>query len=449
MNHRTGLRRALGLWFIAAAVVVAVFVWLESQPSPVLLTKSGGVGNVMSAAPTRSSLPPTTVEFVQKLPPVDVTVFANPRSEVGRMVQAFLDPYTWLTSLGQPALRVQFVDPASNPARVRMNKIGLNGEMIMRLRRDASPGQGDDTPAPAVHVQALDQEIFLNTWARLAQLAQGQELPWIVIAQDGGSRPIDNPGQGSAHTERSAIGRWVQRLQKSGYRVISMPMSQLASVRTNEHVKLLVLPAPQQAIPPQLLAGPDAPALLWLTEPELAGQQAAFEVALGLMSVPPANEGKEESTAQTRLLGLSDFVDNELGRDMPAPVVMPGVLAFVPEESTSSQSGGAANTDWQPLLKNAKGQAVAWYRPGTAVVGDTDFISNTYLTQGGNPVFARRLLDYLLQQPHFIPPVKSHSGQLVFTESTLLTFSVLALFVIPLLFLLLAFRQWRVYRRLR
>jgi len=445
MNARTRWQRQSLVWMALILLTVLVFVWLENRPRPWLLWP---VSQSQANAPeTQEPSPSDQAEmadtpFLNNLPPLDVQVYANPRSRVGRLLAGFLAPYQRFRIQGQPAVRVQFVDPASNPARVRMNKVDVNGEMLLRLR-DAEPD------GPILHLQALDKELFLNAWWRLARISTGNKLPWLLLGQGLGSRDIDdNNGNG--------IGRWVRSLQKGGYRVTSLPLDQLTAVASTQPEAVVVLPAPQGALPDDLLARVGTASsrrlrLLWLHEPELASDQPELELALGLMSLPSDEDPSAQAaghTAQaadkpaTRLVGLADFEEDSLLGRLPAPVLMPGVLAFQAEQDESPQ------TRWQPLLRNEKGERVLWRRPGQVVVGDSDFVSNAYLNQGANRVLAQRLLDDLLGQPHYIPARASHSAQLVFTQSRLLTFSVLLLFGLPVLFVLVALWRWRSYRRL-
>ena len=446
MNARKQWQKQALAWVALAGLTLSVFVWLETQPHPPLLwPPSPGLGktakNDLDQSVTGDAM--TDAPFLRRLPPLDVQVYANPRSQVGRLLASFLAPYQRLRLQGQSALRIQFVDPASNPARVRMNQVDVNGEILLRLR-DAGPD------GPLVHLQALDKELFLNAWWRLARISQEKPPPWILLGQGFGSRDIDD-------SSNNGIGRWVRALQKGGYRVTSLPLDRLADVASTQADAVVILPSPQAAVPPNLLAQVAAAAsprlrLLWLHEPELASVQSELELALGLMSVaenkgvPPAAMDKSGTTATdesaTRLVGLADFEQNSLLDRMPAPVLMPGVLAFQPVDE------GATPDTWQPLLGNGKGEKVIWRRPGQVVVGDSDFISNAYLNQGGNRVLAQRLLDDVLGQPHYIPAQASRSSQLVFTQSGLLTFSVLLLFGLPVLFVLMAIWRWRSYRRL-
>ncbi len=445
MNARKQWQKQALAWVALAGLTLSVFVWLETQPHPPLLwPPSPGLGktakNDLDQSMTGDAM--TDAPFVRRLPPLDVQVYANPRSQVGRLLASFLAPYQRLRLQGQPALRVQFVDPTSNPARVRMNQVDVNGEILLRLR-DAGPD------GPLLHLQALDKELFLNAWWRLARISQEKPPPWVLLGQGFGSRAIDD-------SSNNGIGRWVRALQKGGYRVTSLPLDRLAEVASTQADAVVVLPAPQAAVPPDLLAQAAAAAsprlrLLWLHEPELASVQSELELALGLMSVAESKGAPLDATNKSGaaandsaigLVGLADFEEDSLLERMPAPVLMPGVLAFQP---VAEEAVGDA---WQPLLGNGKGEKVIWHRPGQVVVGDSDFISNAYLNQGGNRVLAQRLLDNLLGQPHYIPAQASRSSQLVFTQSGLLTFSVLLLFGLPVLFVLVAIWRWRSHRRL-
>lgn len=427
MNGRKKLRRQFAGWLVLSAALLAVFVFLEGRP-----VVGFSAGKEKSDAGVLATTVPDA-DFVRSLPLLDVDVYAAPRSRVGRLVAAFLAPYTRVLRNNQPAVRLRFIDPASNPARVRMNRVDVNGEMLLRLRNDMA-----ESPL-VLHLQALDTELFLNTWWRLARAARGKQPPWLFVAQQDGSRAID--------TEASdGIGRWVRSLQKGGYRVTALPMEQIAKLATAQGRSAILLPAPASPVPAELQAlASETPAqigLWWLTEPELATAQPGLELALGLVSLPDEKPAMTDAPEDSRaLLALGHFTDDPLVQRMPQAVLMPGTLAFAPENTR--QPG-----DWRPLLADARGRQVVWYRPQAVVVGDSDFISNAYINQGGNQVLAARLLDYLLGWPHYVPVQASHGGQLIFTQPLLVAYSLALLFGLPLLFLLVAVWRWWVDRRL-
>ncbi|GEM_PF-4683126 len=426
MSARRALWRQLSLWMVCAVVLLAVFVWLENRPGPVLLWPRGEM-------PVTHDSRETTDGFVRSLPPVDVAVYANPQSRVGRLVNAFLAPFTRKMINGQPAVRVQFVDPASHPARVRMNKVDVNGEMLLRLR-DASAAD------EVLHVQALDKELFLNTWWRLAEAAKGHRPGWIFVAQGNGARAIDE-------TKSQNIGRWVRSLQKGGYRVGALSISQLAALVQDQTQALIVFPAPVRHLPADLLAlisqEKSSLRFLWLAEPDTDPAGGQLQLAFGMMSLESPGQAQD---GHSQLVGLDGFTQQPLVKNMPAPVVMPDAVAFIPLSLDASESPSSKEL-WQPLLANSEGQYVAWLRPHAAVVGDADFVSNAYVGQGGNQVFAARLLDALLDWPHHVPPDSGKQMSLVFTQRHLLIFSLLLLFGVPLAFVFLALWRWWAYRR--
>ncbi len=431
MNPQGYFRRFSILLGLLSVGLLLIFVALESRHVPPRLLSGQRETNTYNGG-----LSPSVNAFVRQRKPVDVAVFADGASEVGRLVAAFFKPYQAISIDGQPAVRVRFIDPTRNPGLVRMNQIRINGEMILRLR-DVASGAGEK---PAVHLQALEPELFLNGWWQLERIVDGQNIPWVMIAQGAGARDIDSETP-------AGIGRWVNGLQRAGYRVLARPLDQAGEIL--DQVKLLILPAPVEEVPESILQAVlhRQTRLWWMTEPELADKQPALEITLELLGVAeqPLATSDGAQAEQSSVLGLASFQPHAMTQHMPAPVVMPGTLAFIPENDASAGKNKAA---WEPLLNNAAGKAVVWFNGNQAVTGDTDFISNAYLNRGANRVFARRILDALLDQPHFIPEAGAERGRLLFTEKQLLVFSVLILFGVPLAFLLAAWWQWRRMRRI-
>jgi len=89
MNARTRWQRQSLAWMALMLLTVLVFVWLENRPRPWLLWPVSQ--NQANAPETQEPSPSDQAEmadtsFLNNLPPLDVQVYANPRSRVGRLL---------------------------------------------------------------------------------------------------------------------------------------------------------------------------------------------------------------------------------------------------------------------------------------------------------------------------------------------------------------------------
>jgi hypothetical protein len=82
------------------------------------------------------------------------------------------------------------------------------------------------------------------------------------------------------------------------------------------------------------------------------------------------------------------------------------------------------------------------------IVGDSDFISNQYLSQAANKSMIERMVDWLLYHNDRIniPVQINKNTQLVLSQTQLIALSVIFLLFIPLLFLSMAIIVWRKNR---
>jgi ABC-type uncharacterized transport system involved in gliding motility auxiliary subunit len=271
-------------------------------------------------------------------------------------------------------------------------------------------------------------------------------------------------------------------------RAVPLNFSQVSAVP--EHTDLVVLASPEVALPPAAVQAlvnyvANGGNLLWLAEPandELGLRPLA--AALGVRVLPGVlvdGSGAALGLHDPRLITLGDYPAQAITRGFSLTTLFPQASAlaqldqsgwaFAPFLRSSAQSW----TEFQPI-DNAKssdihfdadagelkgpldfGFALTRLSPSpdkgeqrAVVIGDGDFLSNTYLGNGGNRALGERVFDWLLGDDKLVnlPPRGAPDRLLQISQGELNALSFGFLIALPLLLLLIGGAiVWRRRRR--
>jgi len=251
-----------------------------------------------------------------------------------------------------------------------------------------------------------------------------------------------------------------------------------------------VLASPSLALPPgavQALVGylQNGGNLLWLTEPsndDLGLNPLA--TALGIRVLPGVlvdGSGTALGLHDPRLIALGDYPPQAITRGFTLTTLFPQVSAL----AQVTQGGWAVKsflrssaqswTEFHPIDNNKPsdirfdatsgelkgpldfGFALSRLSPSpdkseqrAVVIGDGDFLSNTFLGNGGNRALGERVFDWLLGDDKLVdlPPRGAPDRLLVISQTELDMVSVSFMIVLPLLLLLIGgLIVWRRRRR--
>ena len=321
-----------------------------------------------------------------------VLAFASSHSTRQR-IQGFIDLY----GEHKHDLELEFIDPWQRPDEVSRHKITTAGELVLLHdeRRISLRPQGQGQMAP------LFSERQFN--AALQQLLRALDQTIYVI---------------EGHGERSMSGRtnhglsaWAGQLQKRGLRAASFTISGNEAIP--DDASLIVLSTPQlDWLLPELLVLRQymerGGALLWLHDP---GPIYGMEPLAQLLGI---SFGTEELRAPKPLPGSSDtrllspnlnaYAEHPVMREFKFRTLFPQAVQVEADPSDDEQ----ADWTYTPLIRAGKQQkpvALAMQRkvenrdsPQRAVVfGDGDFLSNSFLPNGGNNELGIRLVEWLTE----------------------------------------------------
>jgi gliding motility-associatede transport system auxiliary component len=394
------MRRRLGsLLYIALLLVIAACLAVLSTRFAFETDWSAGA---------RASISPQSRAILAQLKgPLDVVSYARPAGNLREQISTFLARYRRF----KPDLQLSFVDPDLDPGALRKAGIETDGEIVLHWKGREQ------------RVLQLDEQHFSDA---LARLTRSREQLVAFVTGDG-----ERNANGQANAD---LGDFVTQLASRGVRALPLNLAQAAQVPGN--ADLVVLASPQAALAPgavhalvDWVAGGGN--LLWLTEPgDDDLNLAPLAQALGIKRLPGVlvdGQGAAFGLGDPRMVVTTLYPPQAITRGFSTNVLFPQAVALAATagapwkaepllESSAQSWNQIAPVDAQQAstirYDAASGElrgpldfgyALSRLSPSpdkgeqrVVVIGDGDFISNTYLANGGNLAFGERLFDWLL-----------------------------------------------------
>ncbi|HHA18973.1 MAG TPA: mucin 2, partial [Methylophaga sp.] len=357
-----------------------------------------------------------------------------------------------------------YINPDFSPELVRQLNIQQQGEMVISLGKQQQ------------HVIDFSEQSLTNALIAVSR----QQEQWLVFIEGHGERsPL--------HTANYNLSVWGEQLKQKGFKIQLLNLVEHSQIPAN--TAAVIIASSER----EWLAGEidiiknyiaDGGNLLWLSEPESNRYLTSLAEQLGIEFIPGT-----VIDPNAEMLGISDpqFVLITDYANHPVGVATSGVTIFpqaVALESTIE------NSDWQflPLLTT---QSNTWsktnsveqqtdrtltFELGTdtagplhlgyllthidddnsendseqriAIIGDGDFLSNTYIGNGSNLELGIGLMNWLAGDDNLIIiPVKTTiDNQLELTQMQSLFIGLGFLIILPVFLLSIGFWLWW-YRR--
>ena len=377
------------------------------------------------------------------------TVYATEEDQVRKPINELLRRY----QRALPNIDVNFVNPELEPDLVRELNIQVNGEIVIEL-----DGRTEQVTQPT-------EQNITNAIQRIARSSDR----WLLFVEGHGERKPE----GIANHD---LGEWGKQLQLKGIKFRSLNLADTPVVPRN--TAALVIASPQLDYLPGEIAAiqqflKEGGNLLWLVEPgkthglQPIAELLNLEFVAGIIVDP-----------NTQLLGIDDprfaivsqYSQHPLTSDFTAVTIYPQatginikasdqwqhsvILQSTPRSwsETGAMSGqielnsdsdipgplvlGVAMTRDVEITPVDESQDSSTTRKQRAVViGDGDFLSNTYLGNGGNLKLGLNIMNWLAYDDRFITiPVKTSADlniELTSTAKAIIAFGFLIL--LPLL----------------
>lgn len=401
------------------------------------------------SARNRNTLSPASREILSQLDgPLGVDVYIGDNEVTHDAVRQLIGRY----QRHKKDLQLTFVNPDTNPARVRELGVNAAGEIIVEY-------QGRQE-----RLQHLSEETFTNT---LQRLARGGER-WLVFLGGHGER--DPQGQ-----QNHGLADLGKRLADKGFRVQTHNTLANPLIPDNTHVLVIAgpsaayLPGETRLLTDYIAAGGN---LLWLADP--GGKDyglAPLARQLGIRFLPgvvldataqsfgisepdfalvtdyaptPLTPGFSQFTLYPQAVALETVIEpaaldfsaqpflQTAARSWTETGRIEGAVRF--DEKTAERAGpltlGLALS--RPLAASSGGDVKKEQR--VVVVGDGDFLSNSFLGNGGNLELGLNIFNWLSHDDRFIDiaPVSAPDAQVELTTAGIVVIASFFLLALPL-----------------
>jgi ABC-type uncharacterized transport system involved in gliding motility auxiliary subunit len=429
-----------------ASIMYIVLVVIAAVAIAFLSTRFGFERDLSHA--NGASLSPASLSLLRTLDaPVEVISYASRQGGLRAVIADFVERYRRV----KPDLSLRFVDPEADPEAMRAAGVSVDGELDIHYK-DRSE-----------RLKVLSETEFSNVLLRLSRT----RVRIVAFLEGEGERqPL-----GKANAD---LGQFVAALADRGLRAVPLPLANTGKVPDN--ADLVVIANPRVALAPalskELVDYLDRGGnLLWLTEP---GEEAGLDALAKALSVRVLPGTVVDATGSA--FGLSDPSFVALSA-YPAHAITRGFLltTLLPQPAALAQLADPA-WDIKPILRSSDkswnetghipkvgeadgtvsqdpnageipgpldlGFALSRLSPRpdkreqrVVVIGDGDFLSNSFLGNGGNREFGQRVFDWLLGDDDQIsvPDKSAPDRTLSLTQGELGVLSFVFLIALPVL----------------
>lgn len=431
------------LTLLSVAIALAL-IWLAARTNH----------SVDLTANKRHALSEQTVSAVKALDgPVSITAVVGPIANQRKALTELVSRY----QSHNPLISLNFINPETDPERVRNLKAAPGGELIIN-------GMGREQRLQAVSERALT--------GALRQLnREGERKLAFVIG----------------HEERSAIeagpNNWTtitSRLNSIGLN--SEELSLVSNPRINDDVDVLVIADPRRPYFPGEIAGlleyiNLGGNLLWVSETDLNKQTGSGLNALGLelgidflpgVIVDTASQAANNGSATFVI--LNSFSKHPVTESIRSPILLPQTKALAVTALAGQTLLPLLQTPQASWTETGELQGAVQFDEGTlelagplvvgvtiertirskqqriAVIGDADFASDQFIGNGANLAFSERLMSWLAGDTDALSFVTlpAPDANLTLSSRSIVVISAALLFVLPCsLFLIAGIAAWR------
>ena len=387
--------------------------------------------------------------------PIRVTAYARDIPTLREAIRRLVGRYQRY----KPDLSLVFVNPDLLPDRVRELGLTLDGELYIDYR-----GRGEK-------VQRLSEQTITQT---LQRLSRGQERVVRFVTGHG-----ERKSDGIANHDLGNFGRGLEQIG-----ILARSVDLTKEPQLPAETAALVIASPQlplsvaevQAVLAYVEQGGN---LLWLREPQEPAGWQPLAAALGVTALPGMvvdPDAPKLGISSPTFLPIVDYGPHPITTPLRSPTLLPQAVALDLQPTAGwkaatlleSQSRAWTETgaldgaiQFDPNTTERAGPltvgvALSRPRPRLAapeqrviVIGDGDFLTNTYLGNGANLQLGINILNWLTLDDALItvPPRTAPDAQLNLSERALAVLAGVFLIGLPGIFLisgwLISFQRWR------
>lgn len=434
------------LFLLLFGLVIGLMAWLSVR-YPIRADWTAGGRNTLSAA--------SQALLIRLDRPIRVTAYVRDRSPLRESIVRLIERYQRY----KPDIALHFVNPDRLPAQIRQLGISADGELYVEYGE-----RGEKLQHPGE--QALTQT--------LQRLSRPRDRVVVFLGGHGERKP-----QGVANHDLGAFGR---ELGKIGIQARSLDLAKESSIPAD--VAALVIASLQTPLSPDeirvvlgyLRQGGN---LLWFLEP---GDPAGLPTLLLGITVLPGvivdADVPRLGISHPAFIPIVDYGPHPITAPLRSPALLPQAVALevqpaagwqaavlVESQSSSWTETGALDGQLQFDADTTERSGpltvgVALFRPRPAgegiaqqrivIMGDGDFLSNTYLGNGANLELGLNILNWLVLDETLImiPSRTVPDPSLNLSEGVLAWLAAIFLVILPAGFVISGWLIW-FYRRRR
>lgn len=418
---------------------------------------------------TINSLEPASIEVLKQLDgPVTITVYATEQDarlgDIRKIIRDFLSLYQRY----KDDIHLVFIDPEKNEEKTRAAEIRFNGEMVIEYA-----GRSE-------HMTKINETILTSTLLRLAHTRDQ-----TVMYLDGhGERKLD----GIANFDLGSV--FGAKLKQNGFHISSLNLALAQEVPSN--VSVLVITQPQLDLMrgevDKLLRYVDRGGnLLWLVDAgpqhglERLAEKLDLQLPPGIVIDPAATEMNAPATWSLGATYPPHAITRNFNLITAFPIARPLIWNENPTDSDESPMDSNQSKNWQHSVlvevaargwvsrKVPKGKPVFDKQhdvPGPSViamalqrrindrdqrivvVGNGEFLSNSYAGNGGNVDLGVNMVNWLASEENLITlqPRAAKDSNLVLSKMELNVISISFLLMLPLFLAGVGVYIWRKRR---
>ncbi|MDA8364262.1 MAG: GldG family protein [Gammaproteobacteria bacterium] len=354
----------------------------------------------------RNSLSPASVALLKKLPkPITITAFVTDKRNLRMRISELVERYKEHDS----RIKLEFVNPDKHPGRVRDAGIRFDGELLV------------DYGGRTQTVEQINEQALTNAIARAGRGGDRQ----VVFLSGQGERSPD----GNANFDLST---WAMQMNKRGLKTRSLTLGETGQIPADTSVLVIAsptarfLPGEVKELENYIHRGGN---LLWLSDPGTHAGLTPLADMLGVVFQPgvivdPVSQLLTGGQSATDLV-VTRYGEQPVVRGFNLMTLFPdarGITFKAPKHWQGQVIIDTSPTAWSaigPLGKVTsfrKGRdipgpldiAVALTRQRAkrqqriAIIGNGNFLSNTFIGNGGNLDLGMNLINWLANDEAYI-----------------------------------------------
>lgn len=452
MNINAKTKRQLKIQNAFFYILVIIVVFLLAQLSIKTNITTDWTAN------SRHTLSETTTELLSQIQSdITIQVFISPSNEYKPVLESLLSRYQKHSNV----LKVNYINPDFSPDLVRQFNIQQQGEMIITRGSQQS------------HVFDLSEQSLTNALISVSR----EKEQWLVFIEGHGERtPLSQ--------ENYNLNIWGEQLKQKGFKLQALNLIQNNKIPSN--TAAVIIASPEQAwlegevniIKNYIANGGN---LLWLNDPNTHHHLSSLAEQLDIEFIPGT---LIDPNAQ--LLGINDpqfslindYANHPIGEATSSVTLFPKAVAIEASPSDGkwqhiSLLNSQENT-WSSMTAIDKNDLPEFKlghdthgplsigfllnRPISdsdsqeqriAIIGDSDFLSNSYIGNAANLELGLALMNWLAQDDELIIiPVKTTlDNSLELSKIQSLIIGLGFLIGLPLILFIIGFVIWRIRRQ--